>query len=92
MNALSYAPQEIHGESGEVKSAARSLELLELFAAHRDGLSLGEVCVLTGWPKSSTLALLRTLRAHDTSPTAAETMLTASATASPGSAPRISPA
>ena len=52
-------------DTGEVKSAARSLELLELFAAHRDGLTLGEVCVLTGWPKSSTLALLRTLRAHD---------------------------
>ena len=65
MNAISYAAQEIPSDTGEVKSAARSLELLELFAAHRDGLTLGEVCVLTGWPKSSTLALLRTLRAHD---------------------------
>jgi IclR family transcriptional regulator, KDG regulon repressor len=65
MNALSYPAQEMSSDPGEVKSAARSLELLELFAAHRDGLTLGEVCVLTGWPKSSTLALLRTLRAHD---------------------------
>lgn len=65
MNALRYAGPEISSDPGEVKSAARSLELLELFAAHRDGLTLGEVCVLTGWPKSSTLALLRTLRAHD---------------------------
>lgn len=47
--------------SGAVKSADRTLELLELFAAQRDGLSLADVCGRTGWPKSSTLALLRTL-------------------------------
>lgn len=65
MNAVSFAAHSTTTDTGEVKSAARSLELLELFAAHRDGLTLGEVCVLTGWPKSSTLALLRTLRSRD---------------------------
>lgn len=45
-----------------VKSAARSLDLLELLAFHRDGMTLTEICEATGWPKSSTLALLRTLR------------------------------
>lgn len=52
-------------ESAGVKSAARCLDLLELFAANRDGLTLVEVCQLTGWPKSSTLALLRTLQGRD---------------------------
>lgn len=65
MNDLSLSAKESPVDTGEVKSAARSLELLELFATHRDGLTLGEACALTGWPKSSTLALLRTLRAHD---------------------------
>jgi len=51
--------------AGAVKSAARCLDLLELFAIHRDGLTLGEVCSHTGWPKSSTLGLLRTLHARD---------------------------
>ena len=48
-----------------VKSADRALDLLELFARHRDGLSLTDVCEQTGWPKSSALALLRTLQARD---------------------------
>jgi DNA-binding IclR family transcriptional regulator len=44
-----------------VKSADRALELLELFAIHLDGLTLTDVSERTGWPKSSSLALLRTL-------------------------------
>lgn len=44
-----------------VKSADRTIRLLELFAEHPDGLTLTDVCDLTGWPKSSSLALLRTL-------------------------------
>ena len=44
-----------------VKSADRALELLELFAHHLDGLTLTDVSDRTGWPKSSSLALLRTL-------------------------------
>jgi DNA-binding IclR family transcriptional regulator len=47
--------------NGAVKSADRAIDLLELFADQRDGLSLADVCGRTGWPKSSTLALLRTL-------------------------------
>lgn len=56
-----------------VKSADRTMHLLELFAEHPDGLTLTDVCDLTGWPKSSSLALLRTLQlrqymdsSHDT--------------------------
>ncbi len=48
-----------------VKSADRTLELLELFAGEADGLSLADVSTRTGWPKSSTLALLRTLHRRD---------------------------
>jgi DNA-binding IclR family transcriptional regulator len=44
-----------------VKSADRALELLELFDSRIDGLTFSEVCHVTGWPKSSSLALLRTL-------------------------------
>ncbi len=52
-------------EPGTVKSADRTLELLELFAEHVDGMALVDVCAQTGWPKSSTLALLRTLHQRD---------------------------
>lgn len=48
-----------------VKSADRALDLLELFAETLDGLSLADVCTRTGWPKSSTLGLLRTLQQRD---------------------------
>ena len=58
MNTASEAP-------ASVKSAARSLDLLELFAESRDDLTLHDVCKVTGWPKSSTLGLLRTLRDRD---------------------------
>lgn len=51
--------------TASVKSAARSLDLLELFAQSRDDLTLNDVCKATGWPKSSTLGLLRTLRDRD---------------------------
>ena len=47
--------------SAVVKSADRALELLELFDDHPDGLTLSEVCGITGWPKSSALGLLRTM-------------------------------
>lgn len=49
-------------KSISVKSADRALALLELFNDHQYGLTLSEVCSLTGWPKSSSLALLRTLQ------------------------------
>jgi IclR family KDG regulon transcriptional repressor len=52
-------------QAGTVKSADRALNLLEVFAEHLDGLSLAEVCDCTGWPKSSSLALLRTLHRRD---------------------------
>ncbi len=52
-------------QPGTVKSADRALNLLEVFAEHLDGLSLADVCGYTGWPKSSSLALLRTLQQRD---------------------------
>ena len=58
MNATAERP-------ASVKSAARSLDLLELFARCRDDLTLNDVCKAMGWPKSSTLGLLRTLRDRD---------------------------
>ena len=51
--------------SQSVKSADRCLDLLELLAQAPDGLTLTEVCEKTGWPKSSALALLRTLYTRD---------------------------
>ncbi|MGB3327678.1 MAG: IclR family transcriptional regulator [Thermomicrobiales bacterium] len=47
-----------------VKSADRTLDLLELFARIPDGMTLAEVCATLGWPKSSTLNLLRTMTAR----------------------------
>ncbi|MEZ0604168.1 IclR family transcriptional regulator [Paraburkholderia sp. IW21] len=44
-----------------VRSAARALDLLEYFAAATEGVALTTVSALFGMPKSSTLALLRTL-------------------------------
>ncbi|WP_165098567.1 MULTISPECIES: IclR family transcriptional regulator [unclassified Caballeronia] len=44
-----------------VRSAARVLDLLEYFAAASEGLALTTVSTVFGMPKSSTLALLRTL-------------------------------
>jgi IclR family transcriptional regulator, KDG regulon repressor len=51
-------------QSVTVKSADRTLQLLELFADRMQGLTLTDVCDETGWPKSSTLGLLRTLQAR----------------------------
>lgn len=51
--------------SATVKSADRCLDLLELFAGSPADLTLAEVCDRTAWPKSSALALLRTLRQRD---------------------------
>ncbi|MGN6030874.1 MAG: IclR family transcriptional regulator [Thermomicrobiales bacterium] len=47
-----------------VKSADRVLDLLEFFARTPDGMTLAEVCSELGWPKSSTLNLLRTMSAR----------------------------
>ena len=44
-----------------VRSAARVLDLLEYYAAASDGVALTTVAAAFGMPKSSTLALLRTL-------------------------------
>lgn len=44
-----------------VKSAERTLDILELFAIHREPLPLREISSQLGIPKSSTLMLLRTL-------------------------------
>ncbi|WP_019932810.1 IclR family transcriptional regulator [Nocardia sp. BMG111209] len=46
-----------------VKSARRTIALLEVFAAHRSWLSLAEMHEATGFPRSSLHGLLRTL--HD---------------------------
>lgn len=61
MNAL----PEKGASDGTVKSADRCLDLLELFAESPGDLTLAEVCDRTAWPKSSALALLRTLRRRD---------------------------
>ena len=45
----------------EIKSAARVLDMLELFSARCDGLSLTDVAKGLDLPKSSALGLLRTL-------------------------------
>jgi DNA-binding IclR family transcriptional regulator len=47
-----------------VKSADRVIDLLELFARVPDGMTLAEICSELGWPKSSTLSLLRTMTAR----------------------------
>lgn len=47
--------------SDEIKSAARVLDMLELFSTRCDGLTLSEVARGLELPKSSTLGLLRTL-------------------------------
>ncbi|MEF7613526.1 helix-turn-helix domain-containing protein [Aquincola sp. MAHUQ-54] len=64
----------------EVKSAARVLTLLELFESRQVPLTLREIVELTGFPQSSTAALLATLirkgyvahdrRSHEYVPTA----------------------
>ncbi len=46
---------------GQVKSAARALDILELLAEHEDGLTLTQICNALSMPKSSAHALLRTL-------------------------------
>src|ERR1700712_57570 len=47
--------------TGEIKSASRVLDMLELFSTRCDGLTLTEVSKGLALPKSSTLGLLRTL-------------------------------
>ena len=47
--------------NASVKSAERTLDILELFALHREPLPLREISSQLGIPKSSTLMLLRTL-------------------------------
>lgn len=46
-----------------VKSAQRALGLLNLIARERDGMNFSEIQRLTGWPRSSTYNLLRTMTA-----------------------------
>ena len=48
-------------QSGPVKSALRTIELLEYFAGHRGLHSLAELQQRLGYPKSSLYMLLRTL-------------------------------
>ena len=48
----------------EIKSAARILDMLELFSARCDGLTMSEVARGLDLPKSSTLGLLRTLHSR----------------------------
>ena len=48
-------------QDATVKSADRVLDVLELLTSEPDGLTLSEVAMRVGWPKSSTHALLRTL-------------------------------
>src|SRR5579863_9990090 len=47
-----------------VRSASRVLDLLEYFATASEGLALTAISTAFGMPKSSTLALLRTLVMH----------------------------
>ncbi|MEC3915727.1 IclR family transcriptional regulator [Nocardia sp. CDC160] len=49
-------------DTAGVKSARRTITLLEVFAANRSWLSLAEMHEATGFPRSSLHALLRTLR------------------------------
>lgn len=49
---------------GLVKSAARALEILELFATERRRLSLTQIGALVPWPKSSLAVLLKSLEAQ----------------------------
>src|SRR5689334_591386 len=53
---------EEHGR-GLVKSAERSVMIIETLAASPDRLTLGQLRELTGYPRSSLHALLRTLAA-----------------------------
>jgi IclR family acetate operon transcriptional repressor len=46
---------------GVVKSADRTLAILDLLTAHRDGLTLAEIQSALGFPKSSTYSLLMTM-------------------------------
>ena len=48
-------------EPAPVKSAERTLKVIDLLAGARDGLSFTEIQTVTGWPRSSTYNLLRTL-------------------------------
>lgn len=47
-----------------VKSAARALEILELFSIERRRLTLTQICHLLPWPKSSIAVLLKSLEAQ----------------------------
>src|SRR6266508_6450801 len=54
----------INGKSERVKSADRALDLLELLAARRDGVTFQEVAAALEVPKSSAHGLLQTLVAR----------------------------
>jgi len=48
-----------------VKSAERTLDLLELLSEQRNGLTLADISLALRIPKSSALQILRTLEAHE---------------------------
>ena len=49
---------------GPVKALGKAMELLELLLAQRRPMSLQEICVKSGYPKSTAHALLTTLREY----------------------------
>jgi IclR family KDG regulon transcriptional repressor len=50
-----------HGDFDAVKSATRAMEIITLLGKHPAGMSFLEIQDHTGWPRSSTFKLLRTL-------------------------------
>lgn len=53
-----------HEPTGQVRSVAKAMELLELLLARRTPLTLQELSEASGYPKSTVHALLSTLRDH----------------------------
>ena len=53
-----------HEPTGQVRSVAKAMELLELLLARRAPLTLQELSTASGYPKSTVHALLSTLRDH----------------------------
>ena len=53
-----------HEPTGQVRSVAKAMELLELLLARRTPLTLQELSTASGYPKSTVHALLSTLRDH----------------------------
>jgi IclR family acetate operon transcriptional repressor len=49
-------------QEGKVRSLTKAIDLLDLLAASRDGMKLGELSARAGYPKSTVHALLSTMR------------------------------